>query len=57
MAFVQKGSVIINDMFDRFNISVLLTGSFFGEYELFQGAPSQFTYRANPSMTREELHS
>jgi CRP-like cAMP-binding protein len=57
MAFVQKGSVVINDMFDRFNISVLLTGSFFGEYELFQGAPSQFTYRANPSMTREELHS
>ena len=47
LCFIQKGKVIVMDLFSRFNITTLVKGSFFGDYQILFGVPSNFEFVAN----------
>ena len=44
LCFIQKGKVIVLDLFSRFNITTLVEGSWFGDYQILFGVPSNFEF-------------
>lgn len=52
--FINKGKVNVADLFSRFLICTLPSGSFFGEYNLFFDIPSNFNFSANHIKRRND---
>jgi len=55
MCFVQSGQVLVADLFHRFYITALSSGSYFGDYCVLFGIPSNFFFVANWQFSKKEL--